>query len=269
MNFFSVLIVFLLCSTFGYLLEVCYRSIRLKRLINPGFLVGCCLPIYGCGGVVLYSLCKIDLSFIQNSVIQIIVFLIVGMIAMTLIEYIAGIICIKVFKNRLWDYSNRKGNIQGIICPLFTLVWGVCCAIFYFLVNPVLTDIVNVVLSSIVLMFFSGMYYGIFLVDLCYSMRIMVGIRKYASKFKEVVNFENFKKSMAETVSKLTKRRQRMFSFKLYTKITKYLESKKADNEFVVSESGQEAKLTDDVFTRSDIPSKKKKKEKNCEGKQI
>ena len=40
---------------------------------------------------------------------------------MTATEYIAGVLSLRVMKVRLWDYSNNFGNIQGIICPKFSL----------------------------------------------------------------------------------------------------------------------------------------------------
>ena len=41
-------------------------------------------------------------------------------LAMTLLEYIVGVLSFKGFHLRLWDYSKLWGNVQGIICPLFT-----------------------------------------------------------------------------------------------------------------------------------------------------
>ena len=59
---------------------------------------------------------------------------------MTFTEYIAGLIFIKGLKIKLWDYSNRRGNIQGIVCPLFSLLWGLIAAGFvYLLFSPLHT----------------------------------------------------------------------------------------------------------------------------------
>lgn len=35
---------------------------------------------------------------------------------MTLLELVAGLIFVKGFKVRLWDYTNDRGNFKGIIC---------------------------------------------------------------------------------------------------------------------------------------------------------
>lgn len=53
-------------------------------------------------------------------------------LAITLVEYIAGLIFIRGMKIKLWDYSERWGNIQGIICPLFSFFWAILSAIYYF-----------------------------------------------------------------------------------------------------------------------------------------
>jgi len=64
-------------------------------------------------------------------------------IAMTAIEYIVGLLSIHVMGIRLWDYSHCWGNIQGIICPLFTFFWGVLSLAYYFLLYPKLRQLVD------------------------------------------------------------------------------------------------------------------------------
>ena len=62
---------------------------------------------------------------------------------MTGIEYITGLIFIKGMNLKLWDYSDRFGNIQGIICPLFTLCWGVLGVVYYLFVHKYIAGAVN------------------------------------------------------------------------------------------------------------------------------
>jgi len=223
----NILFIFIVGSTFGYILEVFYRTYKCKRLINPGFLSGCCLPIYGTGGIVLYLLCSLDLSFIENDAVRIIILMVVATILMTVIEHISGLISIKCFNSKLWDYSNRWGNVQGIICPLFSLVWGSCCLIFYFFVFPWIGDVAETVTTNLFGMFFMGLYYGIFIVDLCYSINLMAKIKSYATKIKELVNFENFKKAVSEKYKNKKGKRFSNFSPKFYQKIMVFIEEHK------------------------------------------
>lgn len=227
----KLLVVFILGSTFGYGLEVAYRSYKLKRLINPGFLVGCCLPIYGIGWVVLYLLCSLELPFIHHEAWRVVFLTVIATILMTLIEYIVGLTSIKVFKNRLWDYSDRKGNIQGIICPTFSLVWGVCCLLFYFLVFPWISIVARAVAGNFVGVFFIGIYLGVLAVDLGYSMHIMTAIRKYAIELKNLVDYEKFKHSIAQNYRRKNGKFSSTFSPKIYTRISHFFEERRAKNE--------------------------------------
>ena len=58
-------------------------------------------------------------------------------VSMTVIEYIAGIMLLKIAKVRLWDYSMLWGNVNGLICPLFSAFWAILGAVYYFLITPI------------------------------------------------------------------------------------------------------------------------------------
>ena len=104
----------------------------MKKWINPGFLNGPYLPMYGVGTVLLYGACFIPLPRWALALIL--------TAALTLLEYVTGLIFIKGMKIKLWDYSGQWGNVQGIICPLFSLLWGCIAAGFvYLLFDPLHT----------------------------------------------------------------------------------------------------------------------------------
>ena len=122
---FSILaFLFMLGSLLGWVLELLFRRFfSAKKWINPGFLTGPYLPIYGFGVSLLFLICSVDYRALfsfdfwgSQAVYDIFVILLIG-IAMTLIELIAGLIFIRGMKIRLWDYSDRWGNFKGIICP--------------------------------------------------------------------------------------------------------------------------------------------------------
>lgn len=112
---------FYIGSTFGWFLELFYRRlISGKKWINPGFLTGPYWPIYGFGLCMLFGLSLIDLSWIASPILKNVFEVVFMGIALTIIEYVAGIIFIKGMNVKLWDYSNMWGNINGIVCPLYT-----------------------------------------------------------------------------------------------------------------------------------------------------
>ena len=52
---------------------------------------------------------------VENPLLKKIMLFVVMALAITALEYVAGLIFIRGMKIKLWDYSDRWGNIQGII----------------------------------------------------------------------------------------------------------------------------------------------------------
>ena len=91
-------------SMLGWCVEVIFRRLfTAKKWINPGFLTGPYLPLYGFGVAGLFGISLIPVNTGSAAWDAVIIIAIMG-VAMTLIEYIAGLIFIKGMKIRLWDY---------------------------------------------------------------------------------------------------------------------------------------------------------------------
>lgn len=202
--FLCLCVLFAFGSSMGWVLELLFRRfISSKKWINPGFLVGPCLPIYGIGVTMLFVISyviKTDEWFSVPPFVNTIIVIVIMTIVMTLIELIGGIIFIKGMGLKLWDYTDRWGNYKGIICPLFSLIWGLAGAGFYFfLQTPCLkliewfaTHTVNNAYFPFVL----GMFYGVFIVDICYSFKVGSKISKFAKEHQIVVRYEQFKEQI-------------------------------------------------------------------------
>ena len=127
---------FFVGSCIGWCIEVVFRRIfTAKKWINPSFLTGPYLPLYGFGVVGMYLICLIPID-VGNFWLNALITIAITGVSMTVIEYLAGLIFIKGMRVKLWDYSNRWGNIQGIICPLFSLIWLAVGALYYFVIDP-------------------------------------------------------------------------------------------------------------------------------------
>ena len=118
--FLALAYLFFIGAVFGWVLEVFFRKFFSSsnpehRWINPGFCVGPYIPLYGCGLCILFLLATLGTQYGMDSGIGGRALLFSGMaVSMTLIEYIAGIMLLKIFKLRLWDYSRLWGNIQAL-----------------------------------------------------------------------------------------------------------------------------------------------------------
>lgn len=202
----TIATLFVIGSVAGYIIELLFRRfVSQKKWVNPGFMVGPYIPLYGFGTIILYGFSNIDLSgFGLPYWANILITLIVIGISLTVIELLAGLIFIKGFKMKLWDYSNQWGNFKGLICPLFSLIWMAVGVGYYFLLNPVLVNALYFVFDYPLYVYFVGVVVGMMIVDFCYSLHVGILIKKYAGAAS--VKFEEFKTSISETVSSTKKK---------------------------------------------------------------
>mgnify|MGYP004623869471 FL=1 len=75
-----------------------------------------------CGGLCLVSMCGICRSMRKRSLCLRCVAC--GM-CITAVEFAAGCIVNLWLGWNVWDYSARRGNILGQVCPVFTLFWSI------------------------------------------------------------------------------------------------------------------------------------------------
>lgn len=232
MNILDIFLVgvflFFIGSFSGWIIEVLFRRFfTAKKWINPGFLTGPYLPLYGFGVVGLFAISLIPISTGYAWLDAILIILIMGL-TMTLIEYIAGLIFIKGMKIRLWDYSDRWGNIQGIICPLFSFFWLIVSAFFYFVINEPVIEAVVWFVHHIEFAFVVGIFMGIFLVDLGHSIGLSARIRRFADEHKVVVHFEKLKETLYDKVEEFQHKHPGfVFPFKLLSNFKEQLTSVK------------------------------------------
>lgn len=222
MNFFLVIaFLFAIGSVIGWGLEVIFRkffsdSNPKHKWINPGFLIGPYLPLYGCSLVILFLLSHMETFLpIENIVLRKLTLFIIMALAITAVEYLTGLIFIVKMNIKLWDYSNNFGNIKGIICPTFTFFWYILSAFYYFLINPYIINTLEWLSKNLAFSFFIGFFYGIFIIDLVSSAKVIDKIRQYAKDNEIIVLIEELKKQIF--TYKESRSESRKFLFALYS----------------------------------------------------
>ena len=200
MNAFLILAyLFFIGSLFGWVLEVFFRKFFSSsnpehRWINPGFCVGPYIPLYGCGVCILYLLASAGERYGIDTGPGGRALLFLGMaLSMTLIEYIAGILLLRVFKLRLWDYSRLWGNVQGLICPLFSLFWALLGAVYYFFIHPTILDALIWLSNNLAFSFVIGFFFGVFTIDVVYSGSLVAKMKAYADEHQVIVRVEELR----------------------------------------------------------------------------
>lgn len=219
MEFFLVLtFLFFIGSLIGWSLEVFWRRFFSKnnpdrKWINPGFLTGPYLPLYGLSLCVLFTLSFINVSFVKEIFIQKALLFVLMAMCITLMEYVAGIIFIKGMKIKLWDYSNCWGNIKGIICPQYSFYWIILSAVYYFFIHPQVLEWLYWFTNHLAFCLVIGFFYGVFTMDICYTFKLSAKIREFAEERQIEVRYENLKALIQKKNEELKEKRHFLFSF--------------------------------------------------------
>ena len=222
MIFLDIVFLFFIGCTFGWILELFYRRLAHGYWVNPGFLVGPYLPIYGFG---LCALTVIYLTFYEMNLPSILVIILMGA-AMTLIEFIGGL----SFVNKpvkLWDDSNNWGNYKGIICPLFSLIWTFISALYYFFLSEFILDKVIWFNNHIIFSFVLGMFMATIIIDYAYSTKLLSKVRKYAKESGAIIRYEEFKKTVKEHQQKSKEKYSFIFPLKSSMDLKPYVHNYK------------------------------------------
>ena len=134
LNTFNNLCVFFLLlmiySAAGWVGEMVYCSVGKGHICEKrGFLNGFICPIYGHGALlVLYVLH----GGFKNPILT----FLGGMVLTTALEYFTSWFMEKLFHMRWWDYSKKKIQINGRVCLLNSVLFGLACVLLCHVVNP-------------------------------------------------------------------------------------------------------------------------------------
>lgn len=130
LNFFYYIVLFAAYCFAGWVAEVIYRSVTQRKFVNAGFLFGPFIPIYGVGAFFVIVLGHA----LQDWPVA--VRLVAFGLVITVLEYAVGYLSEKIFKLKLWDYSEKRFNLHGYVCLRFSLIWTLLATGFVLFVHP-------------------------------------------------------------------------------------------------------------------------------------
>lgn len=122
------IVIFLIFSFLGWIIDSIYSTFEKGRIVSSGYFKGIPLcPIYGVGGILIYTL--------FNNLVSLESFFVILITSLTIIslEYFGGWFNIFVLGERLWDYRNMKFNLHGHISLLHSVYWVTGVSILYYL----------------------------------------------------------------------------------------------------------------------------------------
>lgn len=227
--FLSLAYLFMLGSVSGWILEVLFRKFFSDtnpehKWINPGFCTGPWLPLYGCGLCVLFGIASLErCAVFSDPVWGKALLLLLMALGMTAIEYIAGAISLHCFQVRLWDYRKEWGNLQGIICPKFSLFWAILAAVYYFLIHPQIRSVLTFLSASMGAGFFTGVFFGVFLTDVIHSAQLIAKLKRFAEDNNVIVRYEAIKAHIRTQQEKAKQTYHFFLPFRSVTPLTEHL----------------------------------------------
>lgn len=125
-----VFLLLLFYSFLGWCGEMIYCSIGQRKLCEKrGFLNGPLCPIYGHGALLV-------LLVMGNRWNSPIATFLVGMVLTSAVEYVTSYAMEKLFHMRWWDYSRRRFNLNGRVCLLNSLLFGLACLVLRYGIQP-------------------------------------------------------------------------------------------------------------------------------------
>jgi uncharacterized membrane protein len=129
----SIVLLYLACYSFiGWIVEVLWVFAKTQHLQNRGFLTGPFLPIYGIGAIVL-------ILFVEPYVSNPFLVFLASVIATSTLEYLSSLILDKLFHISLWDYHDRRFNLNGRICLENSLGFGALGLLLIYVLDPLIS----------------------------------------------------------------------------------------------------------------------------------
>ena len=165
-NLFLLFIFFAIC---GWIYEVIWTFFDDGVWANRGYLFGPWLPIYGCGGMLIYGIFhrlikkpvyigKVNIRFLLLFVYICLITTVVELAATYIIELAGTPFTV------LWDYSNHFLNFQGRICLDASVRFGVLGLMIIYGALPLYKKVVSVK-NQKVLNIVAWSIIGIFILD--------------------------------------------------------------------------------------------------------
>ncbi len=128
MVLYDLVLWFFIYSIYGWIYETIFCSIQSGYFVERGFFYGPYLPIYGFGALFVIILLHRRMTRLQQFLLSLIV--------TTALEYATSYILEVIFHKTWWDYTNYYFQLNGRICLLAALLFGVLGVLLINYVHP-------------------------------------------------------------------------------------------------------------------------------------
>ena len=175
---YYLILYFFVYGFLGWCTEVAFAACKERKFVNRGFLNGPICPIYGIGvGIVV--------QFLTPYKENLVLLYIASVVMVTALEWVTGFILEKIFHNKWWDYSKMPLNLNGYVCLLFSLIWGVACVLIVDFIHPLIHEVLSWIPFPVGMTLIVVLSIVMF-VDLYVTASTILKMNKHLEKMKEI-----------------------------------------------------------------------------------
>ena len=203
---YELLWLFFLYSFGGWVLETVTAALKQKRFVNRGLVNGPFCVIYGITAVVM----TVGLQELTGGWLYLF-----AVVYATAAEWISGHLIEKIFRERWWDYSDVRWNLDGYICLPASLIFGALgfCTVRFG--NRLLLQLLKFLPGVVMRMVLLALV-AVLLVDILASCILLFGHSKHAARWAETdERIDEVSEELGSWISRRVERRIR----KAYPKI--------------------------------------------------
>lgn len=224
----KLILYFIVYSFFGWVIESIFKTILAKKWVNSGFLYGPFCPIYGFGAVIM-------MLFLNPFKDNLILLFFISFFILSVWEYIAGWLLEKKFNTKYWDYTENFLNINGRVCLLNSIFWGILGVIFTAIVHPFMMLYIEI-LNQDTLLFADIMLAIVMGIDCIITVIHIKSFDSSLQKIKDLgetiakkinelkengTNYEKEKMEKSKQIIEELKQKQALIKFKLYKQMSR------------------------------------------------
>ena len=134
---YELLWLFAVYSAAGWWLEVGAAAVKRHRFVNRGYLNGPFCPVYGLSAAAFAV-------FLPELKEHLVFLFLGGMILAAFTEYICGFLLERIFRQKWWDYSEKRFCAGGYVALETSIFWGICAVLCIRVFNPFLIKLIHI-----------------------------------------------------------------------------------------------------------------------------
>ena len=176
-DFSQLFLMFIIYSFVGWIGEEIWCTVGTRKIVKRGMLHGPICPIYGFGALgILFLVYPWRTTFVRLFLASVIV--------TSLLEYFSSWLLERLFRAKWWDYSDEKFNLNGRICLLNSVVFGLGGVALEHVMHPAVQYILAIPIVFQNTRTIALALASILTVDLLFTLRKLVDFTATMARFK-------------------------------------------------------------------------------------